>query len=85
MVMEDFSRQGNGLRLFIFIGCIPFLAEILLYFLPNSQSLIINLLYSATGLVIGAFEICLLSLSFNFLSKISVESGNTNCELLAAQ
>jgi len=77
--------QGNSIRLLIIIGCIPLLINIFFYFLPESEGIVLSLIYCALGLIVGAVEICLLSLSFNFLSKTNVESKNTYSETLSAQ
>jgi hypothetical protein len=77
--------QGNSIRLLIIIGGIPLLINIFLYFLPESEGIVLSLIYCTVGLIVGAVEICLLSLSFNFLSKTNVESKNTNSETLSTQ
>jgi hypothetical protein len=74
--------QGNSFRLFILIGCIPLLTNLFIYFLPESDGIILNLAYSFIALIVGVIEICLLSLSFSFLSKASDESNNMNSEIL---
>ena len=77
--------QGNSIRLFLIIGSIPLLTNIFLYFLPESEGIVLSLVYSTVGLIVGAIEICLLSLSFNFLSKTNVETINNKSENLSTQ
>ncbi len=67
--------KGHSLQLFILIGIIPFTTDILLSLLPFGTSIVGQLCYEVIWLIVGAIEICLLSLSFGMLNEWA--SGDT--------
>ncbi len=65
--------ENNGWRLMILIGLIPFCVDLFFELLPNSKSITYALLVGAAWLLVGVFEICLLSLSYAYFE--SIEDG----------
>jgi uncharacterized membrane protein HdeD (DUF308 family) len=59
--------SGNGWRLTLLIGFLPYIMDILFSLLPTYDSMIFTLLHGLVWLVVGVIEIGLLSLSYNFL------------------
>ena len=72
--------RGNGLRLTVLIGVIPFLTSMAFDLLPESESVIQMSLLGSVWLVVAVFEICLLSLSYQWLIK-----HNTQDELKGSE
>ncbi len=70
--------SGNGWRLTLLIGFIPFFANFLFGLLPDFDSIIFKLFQGALWLVVGVVQIGLLSLSYKFL--VSNESGDNTPE-----
>lgn len=58
--------MGNGLRLFLLVGLVPISTNFILSLFPGTENFIFLLLYQAAWIVVGAFEICLLSLSYSY-------------------
>ncbi len=65
--------KGNGFRLFLLLGCIPLATNFVISLLDNSGSIILGLISIVVWLSVGAVEICFLSLSYSFLSSISLD------------
>jgi len=72
--------KGHSLRLFLLLGAIPMIMSSILSLLPESDNLVITILYSLIWLPIAAFELCLLSLSFSYLSKWQKEAEQGTTE-----
>lgn len=69
--------KGNSGRLFFLTGIIPLLAGELLSLLAVEGNIFLGLFQNLVWIFIGAIEICLLSLSFNFLTKNTI--ANNGC------
>lgn len=61
--------KDNSLRLMLLITILPTIVNILISYLPVSNNKIYLLSTSIIWLVVGVVEVCLLSLSYSFLSK----------------
>lgn len=72
--------KGHSLRLFLLMGVIPMIIGLMLSLLPEADNLVITILYSLIWLPIAAFELCLLSLSFSYLSKWQKEAEQGTTE-----
>ena len=66
--------SGNGWRLTLLIGVIPFMTNLVFEFLPEFDSMLYSILVVIIWLVVGVIEIGLLSLSYSYLSKLSTEA-----------
>ena len=73
--------KGHSLRLFILIGGIPLITNIMLSLLPNSESIFIDIIYQIIWLVVGVVEVCLLSLCYQILSDWHSENTLVSTEL----
>jgi len=67
----DLSK-GNGWRLTVLFGTIPFLTQLLFIILPSYESMFYSLLVFAAWLIVGVVEIGLLSLSYNYLYNAKI-------------
>jgi len=65
--------KNNSLRLFLLLGILPILSMTIFTLLSEEEYMIFNLL---TTVLIMPFEICFLSLSYNFLFKASNQNVN---------
>lgn len=65
------QSSGNGWRLTLLIGVLPFATDLFFGLLPKSESLLVSLLEGVLWLAIGVIDVCLLSLSY----KLLVQSG----------
>ncbi len=72
--------KGHSLRLFLLMGVIPMIVGLMLSLLPEADNLVITILYSLIWLPIAAFELCLLSLSYSYLSKWQKEAEQGTTE-----
>jgi hypothetical protein len=61
--------ENNGWRLMILIGLLPFTTDLLFSLLPEDQPIIVDLITGFFWVVIGIFEVCLLSLSYSFIQS----------------
>jgi hypothetical protein len=59
--------DGNGWRLTLLIGFLPFIMDIVFSSLPTCDSIIYSLFHGAAWLIVGCIEVGLLSLSYKFL------------------
>jgi len=59
--------SGNGWRLTLLIGFLPYVMDIIFSLLPTYESIIFALFHGLVWIVVGVIEIGLLSLSYNFL------------------
>jgi len=60
--------KNNGIQLFLLIGFIPWLLELLFEMLPHYNSIYYSFSTSLIWLIIGLFEVGLLSMSYAYLS-----------------
>jgi hypothetical protein len=65
---------GNGWRLTLLIGFIPFLTSLVFEFLPVGNSIFYFTLLTISWIMISVIEIGLLSLSYSYLSKSSSDA-----------
>lgn len=68
--------SGNGWRLTLLIGILPFVSDILFDMLFSHDSLVLVMFQGALWLVIGVIEIGLLSLSYKFLVSKEVSASS---------
>jgi hypothetical protein len=61
--------SGNGWRLTLLVGLLPFAIGLLLSFLPEYDSIFYYLIIWFVSIIISVIEIGLLSLSYSYLSK----------------
>ena len=71
----------NSFRLMFLISILPALVNLLISFLPTSDNKIYLISTSFIWLIVGVVEICLLSLSYDFLSKQNEIEINTENEI----
>ncbi|MYM64893.1 hypothetical protein [Pseudomaricurvus sp. HS19] len=77
--------KGHSLRLFFLICVIPLTTDILLSYIPFGNHLAGQLCYQAIWLIVGAIEICLLSLSFGMLNAWASDDPETTEEQVNIQ
>jgi len=61
--------SGNGWRLTLLIGFLPFTTDLIFNYLPEYESIIYSLVVGLAWIIVGVIEIGLLSLSYSFLSN----------------
>lgn len=59
--------EGNGWRLTLLVGFIPFMADLFFSYIPSTDFLLLNMMEGALWLLIGVVQIGLLSHSYRFL------------------
>ena len=72
--------KGHSLRLFALIGGIPMATNIALSFLPSADNIVFALMHQTIWLAVGAIEICLLSLSYEMLSRWHTDNAMVELE-----
>ncbi len=72
--------QGNSFRLMFLVSVLPTIANIIVIQLPSSNNLFYLITTSIVWLVLGVIEICLLSLSYDFLYKKNELDANGEIE-----
>ncbi len=68
--------SGNGWRLTLLLGFLPFMTDLAFNFLPSYDSILYSIIKVVAWLVIGVIEIGLLSLSYAYLFKQAEEADN---------
>ena len=66
--------SGNGWRLALLVGFLPFMTDLAVDLIPTDDSIIFTLVYAVAWLLVGVIEVGLLSLSYKFL--VSNEPSN---------
>jgi hypothetical protein len=61
--------RGNEMSLFLIVGLIPILTELIMSLLPTSESLVYELMVVAVWLYVALVELAFLSYSFEFLTR----------------
>lgn len=67
--------KGNGWRLALLVGILPLLMDTLLSLIPFSDSFFLLLFQYVLWYVVGVIQVCLLSLSYDFLSEDTQKNG----------
>lgn len=68
-ILEAWNLSKNhGMSLFLLIGFIPWLLELIFEMLPYYDSILYNILSRLIWLIVGVFEVGLLSMSYAYLS-----------------
>ena len=67
--------HGNGWRLTLLVALLPVMTNILFELLPFYDSIIYFVFQGVLWLIVGAFEIALLSLSYSYLSGARIKSS----------
>lgn len=71
-----YLSKGNGIRLTVLVGLLPFATELLFELMPTYDSLLYSLFTEAAWLVIAVIEIGVLSLSYQYLSQNIVQQSD---------
>jgi len=73
-----FLSKGNGIRLTVLVGLLPFVTDSLFELMPTFDSLLYSLFTGVVWIVVAVIEIGLLSLSYQYLSQNIVQQRDNS-------